>query len=70
MTTDIARPGLARTSWTRVLPPIGGLMLVAGLIGIMASPMGDDAGQTPAEVVAFTEAHEGWLAVTAVFGVA
>ena len=69
MTTDIARPGLARTGWTRVLPPIGGLTLVAGLIGIMGSPMGDDAGQTPAEVVAFTEAHEGWLAATAVFGV-
>ena len=69
MTTDLARPGLARSGWTRALPSIGGLALVAGLIGIMVSPMGDDAGQTPAEVVAFTEAHEGWLAATAVFGV-
>ena len=70
ITTDAPRTGAARSGWARLPAPLGGLALVAGLIALMASPMGDDAGETPAEVVAYTSAHEGWIVATLLFGLA
>ena len=50
----------ARKRRTRLLAPLGGLGLVAGLIALIVSPAGEDSGETPAEVVAYATAHEGW----------
>ena len=48
----------SRTIFGRLLAPIGGLGLVAGLIALMVSPASDDTGETPAEVVAYAASHE------------
>ena len=66
-TFDAAAQGSAR-SWARLLSPLGGLGLVAGLIALFLTPAGDDAGETPAEVVAYASAHEGWSAAGACSG--
>jgi hypothetical protein len=67
-TLDIARTtAVAGPRWTRLLPSLGGLGLVAGLIAIMASPASDDTGETAAEVVAFAD---GWLTAIILFAVA
>jgi hypothetical protein len=49
-----------RQGWTRLVAPLGGLGLVAGLITLFVSPAGDDSGETPAEVVAYASSHERW----------
>ena len=54
-------------SWASLLAPLGGLGIVAGLILLMISPAGEDTGETPAEVVAFASAHEGWTGAFAFF---
>ena len=59
-----AAPG---RSWASLLAPLGGLGIVAGLIALLLSPAGDDAGETPAEVVAYASSHEGWSAAIAIF---
>jgi hypothetical protein len=72
MTTTTLDTGLVRSriNWARLLAPLGGLGLVAGLIGIMVSPAGDDTGETPAEVVAYAQAHEAWTVAIALFALA
>jgi hypothetical protein len=62
MTTATYDAGIsiARKGWTKLLAPLGGIGLVAGLIAIMVSPAGDDSGETPAELLAYAESHEGW----------
>lgn len=67
-TAEMARPAVERQPWTRLLAPLGGLGLVAGLVGIMVSPAGDDTGETPREVVAYAASHEGWTIAIALFG--
>jgi hypothetical protein len=60
-TTAINAPRIfGRPRWARLLAPLGGIGVVAGLITLMVSPAGDDTGETPAEVVAYAAAHEGW----------
>jgi hypothetical protein len=66
---EIPRTG-TRLAWARILPSIGGIGLVAGLIGIMVSPAGDDTGETAREVVAYAQSHEAWTVAIALFGVA
>ncbi len=66
-TLDAAAVGSER-SWSKLLAPLGGLGIVAGLIALLLSPAGDDAGETPREVVAYAATHEGWSAATAIFG--
>jgi hypothetical protein len=61
---------MAGRSWTRYLPSLGGLGLVAGLIGIMVSPAGEDTGETAAEVVAYAQSHESWTVAILLFGLA
>jgi len=70
MTTTTMDTGftLARRGWTRFVPPLAGLGLVAGVVGLMISPASDDTGETPAEVVAFASAHEGWNVAILLFG--
>lgn len=63
---DVALP---RPHWVRLLAPLGGLALVAGLIALMVSPASDDTGETPAEVVAYASSHEGWNVAILLFGV-
>ncbi len=72
MTTTTLDTGLVRSriNWARLLAPLGGLGLVAGLIGIMLSPASDDTGETPAEVVAYAHAHEAWTVAIALFALA
>jgi hypothetical protein len=69
-TLDLTRTTADRSGWTRILPSLGGLGLVAGLIGLMLSPASDDTGETPAEVVAYAQSHEGWSVAIALFGLA
>lgn len=61
---------IAKRSWTRFLPSLGGLGLVAGLIAIMVSPASDDTGETAAEVVAYARSHEAWTVAILLFGLA
>jgi hypothetical protein len=67
-TAEMARPALARPPWTRLLAPLGGIGLVAGLVGIFVSPASDDTGETPREVVAYATSHEGWTIAILLFG--
>ena len=72
MTTATLTGGTAvpRVGWTRLLAPLGGLGLVAGLIMIFVSPASDDTGETAAEVVAYASSHEGWSVAILLFGLA
>jgi hypothetical protein len=67
---DLGRTRSESRGWTRYLPSVGGLGLVAGLIAIMASPASDDTGETAAEVVAFAQTHDGWLTAIILFAIA
>jgi len=67
---DLSRSGIDARGWTKYLPSLGGLGIVAGLIGIMVSPAGDDTGETAAEVVAYSQAHERWTIAILLFGLA
>ena len=69
-TLDVTRAGVTTKGWTRVLAPLGGLGLVAGLIMLMVSPASDDTGETPAEVVSYASSHEGWNIAILLFGLA
>ena len=72
MTTTTLDTGLVRSriNWARLLAPIAGLALVAGMVGLFVSPAGDDTGETPAEVVAYAQSHEAWTVAIALFGLA
>jgi hypothetical protein len=54
MSFDAARP-----AWTKLLPPLAGIGLVIGIVVALNSPT-EDAGDTPAEVVATASDHRGW----------
>lgn len=49
------------SNWLVRWSPLGGLLFVLGMIGVFVSPFGDDTGDTPAELLAFVDANEGWL---------
>jgi len=66
----VGRTTGSRTVWGRLLGPIGGLGLVAGLIALFVSPASDDTGETPAEVVAYAASHESWNVAILLFGLA
>ncbi len=72
MTTTTLDTGISitRQGWTKLLPPLAGLGLVAGLIMLMVSPASDDTGESPAEVVAYASSHEGWNIAILLFGLA
>ena len=57
----------ARHTWTKLLPPLAGLVLVAGLVVSLNSPAVEDAGDTPAEIVATASAHDMWAKVVLAF---
>lgn len=57
----------ARRTWTKLLPPLAGLVLVAGLVVSLNSPAVEDAGDTPAEIVATAAAHDTWAKVVLAF---
>ncbi len=69
-TFDITRVEIRRPAWGRFLPALGGLGLVAGLIGMLFSPAGEDTGETAREVVAHAQSREAWIVATALFAVA
>jgi hypothetical protein len=66
----VSRTEGSRMSFGRLLAPLGGLGIVAGLIALMVSPASDDTGETPAEVVAYASSHEGWNIAILLFGLA
>jgi len=69
MTTTTLDTGLVRSriNWARLLGPLGGFGLIAGMIAIFMSPAADDTGETPAEVVAYAQSHEAWTVAIALF---
>ena len=69
-TLELPATATARRGWTAVLPALGGLALVAGLIAMMVSPASADTGETAAEVAAYAQAYEGWSVAIALFGIA
>jgi len=69
-TLDLTGARVSRPAWGRILPGLGGLGIVAGLIAIMLSPASDDTGETAAEVLAYAQAHENWNVAIALFGIA
>ncbi len=60
----------ARPTWTRLLPPLAGIVLVAGLAVSLNSPAVEDAGDTPAEIVATASDHHTWAGIVLLFAVA
>jgi hypothetical protein len=60
----------ARPAWTKLLPPLAGLALVAGLFVSLNSPAVEDAGDTPAEIVATASDHHAWAILVLVFALA
>ena len=72
MTTTTLDTGVAltRQGWGRLLAPLGGLGVVAGLVALMVSPASDDTGETAAEVVAYASSHESWNMAILLFGIA
>jgi hypothetical protein len=69
-TLDLTGARVSRPAWGRILPGLGGLGLIAGLIGIMVSPAGDDTGETAADVITYAQSHETWTVLIALFGLA
>jgi len=72
MTTAVleARTTVSAYGWTKLLAPLGGLAIVAGIVAMLVTPAGDDSGETPAELVAYAQTHDGWLVAIGLFGVA
>jgi MFS family permease len=66
-TAEMVRPASERRSWTKLLAPLGGLGIVAGLLALFLTPAGEDTGETPAEVAAYAASHEGWTIAVALF---
>lgn len=62
-----AGPTAARVPLGRLWPPVAGLVFVVVLIAVFLTPVGDDVGDTPAEVVAYADANEGWMVAAALF---
>jgi len=68
--TSEVRFATARPAWTKLLPPLGGIGLVAGLLVSFNSPLVEDSGDTPAEVVAKVSDHKTWTFVVLVYALA
>ena len=66
-TAQMVRPAIPRRIWTKLLAPLGGLGIVAGLLALFVTPAGEDTGETPAEVAAYATSHEGWTIAVALF---
>jgi hypothetical protein len=64
---DMPRTERSTAGWGRLLPGLGGLAFVAGLVALLLSPGGYDTGETPAEVVAYASSHETWIVVMGLF---
>lgn len=69
-TIDLPRAELRRPVLGWLLPSLGGLGLVLGLIALWISPGGDEGGDTASEVAAYAHSHEGWIVATALFAIA
>ena len=67
-TLDVRPSAITTGGLSRLLAPLAGLGLVAGLIMLMLSPASDDSGETPAEVVRYASSHEGWNLAILLFG--
>jgi hypothetical protein len=67
---DLPRTTVRPRGWARFLPPLGGLGLVAGMIGLIVSPAGDDSGETPTEILAYAASHESWTLAILLFALA
>ena len=65
---DLAPARVSAPGWTRLLAPLGGLGLVAGIVTALATPAGGDTGETAAEVVATASSNESWMIGSALFG--
>jgi hypothetical protein len=66
-TSEAIRFETARPTWTRLLPPLAGLVLVLGLIVSLNSPTVEDAGDTPTEIVATASNHSTWVNLVLAF---
>ena len=66
-TSEAVRFVTARPAWTKLLPPLAGIVLVAGLVIALNSPAVEDAGDTPAEIVATASDHSTWVNVVLAF---
>jgi hypothetical protein len=62
------REACSTPAWTKLLPPLAGIALVAGLFVSLNSPTVQNAGDTPAEVVATASGHGTWANVVLAFG--
>lgn len=69
-TPEAVRFATARTAWTRLLPPVAGIGLVVGLFLSFNSPVVQDSGDTPAEVVATVTDNKTWTVVVLVYALA
>ena len=68
--SETVRFATARPAWTKLLPPLGGIGLVVGLLVSFNSPLVEDAGDTPAEVVAKVSDHKTWTFIVLVYALA
>jgi len=66
-TSEAVRFETARPAWTKLLPPLAGIVLVAGLFVALNSPAVEDAGDTPAEIVATASDHSTWVNIVLAF---
>jgi hypothetical protein len=62
---SVSEPRLG--SWIERLAPLAGLLFVVAAVVLAVTPAGDETGETAAEVSAFADSHEGWMAVTLLF---
>jgi len=69
-THPVVRLESTRRTWTTLLPSLAGIALVAGLFVSLNSPAVEEAGDTPAEVVATASDHHTWAVFVMVFGLA
>ena len=68
--SETVRFATARPAWTKLLPPLAGIGLVVGLFVSFNSPVVQDSGDTPAEVVATASDHKTWTFVVLVYALA
>ena len=66
-TSEAIRLETARPAWTKLLPPVAGIALVVGMVVALNSPAVEDAGDTPAEIVATASSHEAWADIVLAF---
>ncbi len=69
-TSEGIRIETGRPAWTKLLPPLAGIVLVLGIVVALNSPTVEDAGDTPAEVVATASDHRGWAILVMIVALA